>query len=134
MPKACPANPRPNRTIQSHIITFPILSVGNEYSRTLPNCISTTQVEVTNHILVQGIETKLEQAGGQWVDMLPGVLWSYRTTSQSTTGETPFWYTESVISAETELETFRIQHYEQENNDNLLGANMDLIDEVREDA
>ncbi|KAK4392124.1 hypothetical protein Sango_1990200 [Sesamum angolense] len=32
------------------------------------------QVEVINRILVQGIKTKLMQAGGQWVDKLPGVL------------------------------------------------------------
>ncbi|KAL0402067.1 UNVERIFIED_CONTAM: hypothetical protein Slati_4236600 [Sesamum latifolium] len=34
--------------------------------------------------------------------------------------------------AESELETFRT--YEQENNDNLLRANLDLIDKIREDA
>ncbi|KAL0309017.1 UNVERIFIED_CONTAM: hypothetical protein Sradi_5844000 [Sesamum radiatum] len=38
-----------------------------------------------------------------------------------------------VILAKVELETFKIQHYEQKNNDNLLLANLDLIDEVRED-
>ncbi|KAK4386044.1 hypothetical protein Sango_2475000 [Sesamum angolense] len=41
---------------------------------------------------------------------------------------------EPVIPAEAELETFRIQHYEQKNNNNLLRANLDLIDKVREDA
>ncbi|KAL0462747.1 UNVERIFIED_CONTAM: hypothetical protein Slati_0162300 [Sesamum latifolium] len=60
-----------------------------------------------------------------------------RTTPHSTTGETPFnlvYESEVVIPVEAELETFRIQHYEQENNDNLLWANLDLLDEVREDV
>ncbi|KAL0453856.1 UNVERIFIED_CONTAM: hypothetical protein Slati_1363700 [Sesamum latifolium] len=43
------------------------------------------QVEVTNRILVQGIKAKIAQVGGQWVDALPAVLWSYRTTPHSTT-------------------------------------------------
>ncbi|KAK4395934.1 hypothetical protein Sango_1747700 [Sesamum angolense] len=81
------------------------------------------QVEVTNYILVQGITRKLEQIGGQWVEALPSVLWSYRTTPRSTIGETPFnlvYGLEAVILAEAELETFRIQYYEKENNDNLF--------------
>ncbi|KAL0448649.1 UNVERIFIED_CONTAM: hypothetical protein Slati_1421300 [Sesamum latifolium] len=64
-------------------------------------------VEVTNRILVQGIKSKLEHEGGQWVDALPGVLWPYRTTSKSTMRETPFnlvYELEVVIPAEAELE------------------------------
>ncbi|KAL0395398.1 UNVERIFIED_CONTAM: hypothetical protein Slati_4506000 [Sesamum latifolium] len=95
------------------------------------------QVQIINRILVQGIKTKLMQAGGQWVDALPGVMWSYRTIPHSTTREIPFnlvYGSEAVIPAEPELKTFRIQHYGQENNNNLLRANLDLIDEVRENA
>ncbi|KAL0345909.1 UNVERIFIED_CONTAM: hypothetical protein Sradi_4422200 [Sesamum radiatum] len=40
----------------------------------------------------------------------------------------------AIIPAEAELETLKIQHYEQENNNNLLRASLDLTDEVREDA
>ncbi|KAL0391209.1 UNVERIFIED_CONTAM: hypothetical protein Scaly_0478000 [Sesamum calycinum] len=59
------------------------------------------------------------------------------STPRSNTGETPFslvYGSEAIISVEAELETFRIQYYEQENNDNLLRTNLDLIDEVREDV
>ncbi|KAL0416154.1 UNVERIFIED_CONTAM: hypothetical protein Slati_3447300 [Sesamum latifolium] len=59
------------------------------------------------------------------------------TTLRSTTGETPFnlvYRSEAVIPAEAELETFRIHHYEQESNDNLLWPNLDRVEEVREDA
>ncbi|KAK4383487.1 hypothetical protein Sango_2771000, partial [Sesamum angolense] len=69
------------------------------------------QVEVTNSILVQGIKVKLEQTGGQWVDALLGVPWSYRTTHRSTTGETSFnlvYGSEAEIPARAELQTFII--------------------------
>ncbi|KAL0416133.1 UNVERIFIED_CONTAM: hypothetical protein Slati_3445200 [Sesamum latifolium] len=52
-------------------------------------------------------------------------------------GETLFnlvYGSEAVIPIEAELETFTIRHYEQESNDNLLQANMDLVKEVRENA
>ncbi|KAL0416039.1 UNVERIFIED_CONTAM: hypothetical protein Slati_3435800 [Sesamum latifolium] len=61
--------------IQQHF-TFVAYSQANE------------QVEIINRILVQGIKTRLMQAGGQWVDALQGVLWSYKSTPRSTTGET----------------------------------------------
>ncbi|KAI3465894.1 hypothetical protein Pfo_022557 [Paulownia fortunei] len=48
------------------------------------------QVEVTNRIILQGIKTKLDRSGGGWVDELDSVLWAYRTTPRTTTGETPF--------------------------------------------
>ena len=33
---------------------------------------------------------KLENLEGRWADNLLEVLWAYRTTARSTTGETPF--------------------------------------------
>ncbi|KAL0378896.1 UNVERIFIED_CONTAM: hypothetical protein Sradi_3195100 [Sesamum radiatum] len=56
---------------------------------------------------------------------------------RSTTGETPFnlvYGVDAVIPTEAGLETFRIQHYEPENNDHLMRASLDLIEELREDA
>ncbi|RDX93796.1 hypothetical protein CR513_23884, partial [Mucuna pruriens] len=46
---------------------------------------------------------RLEEAKGRWVEELPHVLWSYHTTPQSTTNETPFrltFGTEAVIPVE----------------------------------
>ncbi|KAL0416177.1 UNVERIFIED_CONTAM: hypothetical protein Slati_3449600 [Sesamum latifolium] len=48
------------------------------------------QTEVTNRILLQHLKTRLDGAKGSWVEELPGVLWAYRTTPRSATGETPF--------------------------------------------
>nr|XP_025647635.1 uncharacterized protein LOC112742611 [Arachis hypogaea] len=48
------------------------------------------QVESTNKIIVKGLKKRLDEAKGLWADELGSVLWSYRTTPQTTTGETPF--------------------------------------------
>ena len=48
------------------------------------------QVEVTNRSLLKIIKTQLERAKGIWPDKLPSILWEYRTTARTPTGETPF--------------------------------------------
>ena len=48
------------------------------------------QVEVTNRTLLKIIKTRLEGAKGIWPDELPSVLWAYRPTARTPTGETPF--------------------------------------------
>ncbi|KAL0352497.1 UNVERIFIED_CONTAM: hypothetical protein Scaly_1638400 [Sesamum calycinum] len=48
------------------------------------------QTEVTNRTILQHLKTRLGTAKGAWVDELPSVLWAYRTTPRTTTGETPF--------------------------------------------
>nr|XP_025677746.1 uncharacterized protein LOC112777556 [Arachis hypogaea] len=61
------------------------------------------QVESANKIIVKGLKKRLDEAKGLWADELGSVLWSYRTTPQTTTGETPFRLTygvEAVIPVE----------------------------------
>ena len=48
------------------------------------------QVEVTYRSLLKITKTRLEGVKGAWSDELPGVLWAYRTTVRTLTGETPF--------------------------------------------
>ncbi|KAL0461339.1 UNVERIFIED_CONTAM: hypothetical protein Slati_0021500 [Sesamum latifolium] len=66
------------------------------------------QIEVRNRILLQHLKTRLEGAKGLWVEELPGVLWVYRITPRTTTGETRFCLvhrSESVIPTEIGEET-----------------------------
>ena len=61
------------------------------------------QVEVMNQSLLKIIKTWLEGAKGIWLEELPSVLWAYRTTARTPTGETPFrlaYMSEAVIPAE----------------------------------
>ena len=61
------------------------------------------QAEVSNRILLKIIKTKLDDAKGAWPKELPNVLWAYKTTTRTPTGETPFrltYDTEAVIPIE----------------------------------
>ena len=83
------------------------------------------------------IKTRLEGAKGIWPDELPGVLWAYRTTVRTPTGETPFklaYGSEAVIPAEVLMANHRVTKYQDEENEEQLRLNLDLIDEVRMDA
>nr|XP_025703651.1 uncharacterized protein LOC112805491 [Arachis hypogaea] len=48
------------------------------------------QVEAANKVILQGLRKWLDQKKGAWADELASVLWSYKTTPQSSTRETPF--------------------------------------------
>jgi transposase InsO family protein len=86
------------------------LYIRNSYwTPTFPQSIG--QVEATNKTLVQILKKKLGQKKGAWVEYLPKVLWSYRTTIRTLTGETPFALTygmEAVISAEIGSPSFKL--------------------------
>ena len=53
---------------------------------------------------------RLDDAKGKWVEELPHVLWTYRTTSRRSTKETPFlmaYEAETVIPLETRFPTLK---------------------------
>nr|XP_025664335.1 uncharacterized protein LOC112762688 [Arachis hypogaea] len=87
------------------------------------------QVESANKIIVKGLKKRLDEAKGLWADELGSVLWSYRTTPQTTTGETPFRLTygvEAVIPVEIGHPSPRKTVGENDEE-----AERDLIDETR---
>ncbi|GMP37997.1 hypothetical protein CsSME_00021317 [Camellia sinensis var. sinensis] len=95
------------------------------------------QVEVTNRSLLKIIKTKLEAAKGLWAEELPNVLWAYRTTARTPTGETPFRLTygaEAVIPVEVGLPTPRVLHPDLASAEELHRTHLDLIEELRETA
>uniref|UniRef100_A0A2N9FDC4 Uncharacterized protein n=1 Tax=Fagus sylvatica TaxID=28930 RepID=A0A2N9FDC4_FAGSY len=95
------------------------------------------QVEVTNRTLLKQIKTRLEGAKGMWVEELPSILWAYRTTIRTPTGETPFkltFGTEAVIPVEIGLTTLRTTFHKEEENEGQLRLNLDLLDETRDKA
>ena len=65
------------------------LGITNIYS-TLAYPHGNEQAEAINKVLVNGIKKRLDDAKGKWVEKLPHVLWTYRTTPRRSTGETPF--------------------------------------------
>ena len=51
---------------------------------------SNGQVEAVNKTLKHNLKAKLENHKGAWLKELPHVLWAYRTTARTSTGETLF--------------------------------------------
>ena len=112
--------------------------LGNTYRySTLAYPQGNGQAEVVNKVIVSGLKKRLDDAKGKWVEELPHVLWTYRTTSRRSTGETPFsmtYGTEVVIPLETGFPTSRTSSFNPSNNDEQLTKSLDLIEEKRENA
>ena len=86
---------------------------------------------------MSGLKKRLDDVKGKWVEELPYVLWTYRTTPRRSTGETSFsnnYGVEAVIPLEIEFPTLRTSSFTSRNNDELLGRSLDLIEERRENA
>ncbi|XP_075076031.1 uncharacterized protein LOC142162889 [Nicotiana tabacum] len=45
------------------------------------------QAESKNKVIVNNLKKRLEESKGNWPELLPGVLWAYRTTTKTSTGE-----------------------------------------------
>ena len=98
---------------------------------------SNGQTEVTNRTILQGIKKRLYAVKGKWVEELPSVLWSYRTTYKTATGDTPFnltYGTEALIPVEIGMPGFRVHNFNEETNEEGLKVNLDLVEEVRDQA
>ena len=95
------------------------------------------QAEAINKIILSGLKKRLDDAKGKWVEELPHVLWTYRTTLRRFTRETPFSMTygaEVVIPLETGFPMTRTSSFNPKDNDKQLKRNLDLIEEKRENA
>ena len=92
---------------------------------------------MTNRTLLKNIKTKLDDAKGTWPEELPNILWAYRTTARTSTGETPFrltYRTKAVILVEIGVTSTRRAAFSEEENDDKLRLNLDCLDEVRDKA
>ncbi|CAJ2659887.1 unnamed protein product [Trifolium pratense] len=96
------------------------------------------QAEAANRVILRGLRRRLDQNKKKWVEELESVLWAYRTTPHSTTGETPFrmvYGTEAVIPVEVGEPSRRTeQPLEEEMNDEALREELDLVEEIRTGA
>ena len=80
---------------------------------------SNDQVEAVNKIIKFNLKTKLEEHKGLWAKELLKVLWAYRMTSWTSTGETPFSLAcgvEAMIPIEIGVPSLRRETYNQEKN------------------
>ncbi|GAA0150111.1 hypothetical protein LIER_09122 [Lithospermum erythrorhizon] len=78
-----------------------------------------------------------ESKKGAWIDELPVVMWSLRTTPSHATGETPFslvYGSEAVLPAEVSLPTFRQLGFHEKENDQRMREQLNFVDELRDQA
>ena len=95
------------------------------------------EADAVNKVIVSGLKKRLDDAKGKWVEKLPHVLWTYKTTPRRSTGETPFSMTygaEVVIPLEIGFPMSRTSSFNPKDNDEQLAKSLDLIEEKRENA
>ena len=83
------------------------------------------------------IKVWLEEANGAWLKELPNVLWAYKTTVRTPTGETPFrltYGTEAVIPIKVGVNSMKREAFNEDNNNDQLRVNLDYLDEVRDEV
>jgi transposase InsO family protein len=99
------------------------------------------QVEKANGLICSGIKKRLlaplEKAKRAWVEELPSVLWSLRTTPNAATQETPFFLVhgaEAVLPVEVTHEAPRVTAYDEATSTEALQDDVDAPDEARDKA
>ena len=76
-------------------------------------------------------------AKGVWPEELSSVLWAYRTTTRTRTGETQFNLTygiEAVIPVKIGLTSLKKEFFVKRSNDDQLKLNLDCLNEVKDQA
>ena len=92
------------------------------------------QVKVTNRSLIKIIKIWLEGTKGIWPKELPSILWAYRMTTGTPTGETSFclaYGSMAIIPTEVGLTSYRVGNYDENRNDEAMRLQLDMVDEVR---
>jgi hypothetical protein len=99
------------------------------------------QVEKANGLILAGIKPRLveplERSAGCWVEELPSVLWSLRTTPNRSVGFTPFFLVygaEAVLPTHIEFDAPRVVQYTEKQAKESREDGVDLLEEAREQA
>ena len=98
---------------------------------------SNGQVERANGLILPGIRPRLveplERAPGAWIEELPAVLFSLRTTPNRSTGFTPFFLvygSEAIIPSDIEFDSPRHALYTEEEAKQAREDGVDLKEEA----
>ena len=99
---------------------------------------SNGQVERANGLILSGVKPRLVEplirSPGSWLDELPAVLWSLRTTPNRSTGFTPFFLVygaEAVIPTDVEFDSPRVAMYTEAEAREAREDGVDLLEEAR---
>jgi transposase InsO family protein len=96
------------------------------------------QVERANDMILQGLKPRifdrLNKSGRKWLQELPTVVWSLRTTPSRTTGFTPFFLiygVEPVLPTDLKYGSPEIQGYTEGTNQRACEDSLDQLNEAR---
>jgi transposase InsO family protein len=96
------------------------------------------QVERANSMILQGLKPRifdqLNKSGRKWLQELPAVVWSLRTTPSRATGFTPFFLVhgaEAVLPTDLEYGLPRVRGYDENTNQRAREDSLDQLDEAR---
>ncbi|XP_015963933.1 uncharacterized protein LOC107487750 [Arachis duranensis] len=93
------------------------------------------QAKAANKVILAGLKKRLQDAKGAYAKELPLVLWAYRTTPQSATGETPFrlaYSIEVMIPVQVNKQSPRVRFYDEVGNLQAYKEELKLLPEVQE--
>ena len=96
------------------------------------------QVERANGLILQGLKPRifdmLKKFAGRWVEELPAVLWSLRTTPNRSTGLTPFFLaygSEAVLPSDLDYGAPRVKAFDPETAAEAQRDAMEVLVEAR---
>jgi transposase InsO family protein len=96
------------------------------------------QVERANDMILQGLKPRifdrLNNSSRKWLQELPAVVWSLRTTPSRATGFTPFFLVygaEAILPTDLEYGSPRVRGYDDGANQRARGDSLDQLDEAR---
>jgi transposase InsO family protein len=95
------------------------------------------QVEHVNDMILQGLKprifNRLNKFGRRWLDELPSIIWSLRTTLSRATGLTSFFMvygSEAILPMDLEYGAPRIRAYDEQGNQTTREEALDQLDEA----
>jgi hypothetical protein len=95
------------------------------------------QVERANGMILQGLKPRifdqLNKSGHKWLQELPAVVWSLRTTPSRATGFTPFFLVhgvEGVLPTDLEYGSPRVRIYDEDAKQRAREYSLDQLDEA----
>jgi hypothetical protein len=95
-------------------------------------------VELANNLILQGLKPRifgrLNMSSQKWLQELPLVVWSLRTTPSRATGFTPFFLVygaEAVLPTDLEYGSPKVKGYDENANQRAREDSMDQLDEAR---
>jgi hypothetical protein len=96
------------------------------------------QVERANDMILQGLKPRifdrLNKSGRKWLQELPTVVWSLRTTPSRATGFTSFFLVygaEAILPTDLEYGSPRVRGYDEDTNRRAREDSLDQLDEAR---